>query len=170
MSDLTEIRWHGRAGQGIVTAGELLAESAMALRTASEADSPCPQKGLLLSQVVILDELGEELATSLEQCSRIWGTARAPLLITPGGPDRAEALPRPEELRWEWSVRVAGGARAEVRMRQGPQDCDAQIAVNGKPVKLTDMQRRLVRRHQQRISEIVLQGSSAADRARPAAN
>ena len=29
MSDLTEIRWHGRAGQGIVTAGELLAESAM---------------------------------------------------------------------------------------------------------------------------------------------
>lgn len=29
MSDLTEIRWHGRAGQGIVTAGELLAEAAM---------------------------------------------------------------------------------------------------------------------------------------------
>ncbi len=29
MSNLTEIRWHGRAGQGIVTAGELLAESAM---------------------------------------------------------------------------------------------------------------------------------------------
>lgn len=29
MSQLTEIRWHGRAGQGVVTAGELLAESAM---------------------------------------------------------------------------------------------------------------------------------------------
>lgn len=29
MSDLKEIRWHGRAGQGIVTAGELLAEAAM---------------------------------------------------------------------------------------------------------------------------------------------
>jgi pyruvate ferredoxin oxidoreductase gamma subunit len=29
MSQMTEIRWHGRAGQGVVTAGELLAESAM---------------------------------------------------------------------------------------------------------------------------------------------
>ncbi len=29
MSHTTEIRWHGRAGQGVVTAGELLAESAM---------------------------------------------------------------------------------------------------------------------------------------------
>jgi pyruvate ferredoxin oxidoreductase gamma subunit len=29
LAKLTEIRWHGRAGQGIVTAGELLAESAL---------------------------------------------------------------------------------------------------------------------------------------------
>jgi len=29
MSQMTEIRWHGRAGQGVVTAGELLAEVAM---------------------------------------------------------------------------------------------------------------------------------------------
>jgi len=29
MGKLTEIRWHGRAGQGVVTAGELLAEAAM---------------------------------------------------------------------------------------------------------------------------------------------
>jgi pyruvate ferredoxin oxidoreductase gamma subunit len=30
MGKLTEIRWHGRAGQGLVTAGELLAEAALA--------------------------------------------------------------------------------------------------------------------------------------------
>jgi len=29
MSECTEIRWHGRAGQGVVTAGELLAEAAL---------------------------------------------------------------------------------------------------------------------------------------------
>ncbi len=29
MAKLTEIRWHGRAGQGVVTAGELLAEAAL---------------------------------------------------------------------------------------------------------------------------------------------
>jgi pyruvate ferredoxin oxidoreductase gamma subunit len=29
LAKLTEIRWHGRAGQGIVTAGELLAEGAL---------------------------------------------------------------------------------------------------------------------------------------------
>jgi pyruvate ferredoxin oxidoreductase gamma subunit len=29
MSRMTEIRWHGRAGQGVVTAGELLGEAAM---------------------------------------------------------------------------------------------------------------------------------------------
>ena len=29
MSELTEIRWHGRGGQGVVTAGKLLAETAM---------------------------------------------------------------------------------------------------------------------------------------------
>ncbi|MBI4759301.1 MAG: 2-oxoacid:acceptor oxidoreductase family protein [Chloroflexi bacterium] len=29
MSSITEIRWHGRAGQGIVTAGEVLAEAAL---------------------------------------------------------------------------------------------------------------------------------------------
>ncbi len=29
MSQMTEIRWHGRAGQGVVTAGELLGEAAM---------------------------------------------------------------------------------------------------------------------------------------------
>jgi pyruvate ferredoxin oxidoreductase gamma subunit len=29
MEKMTEIRWHGRAGQGVVTAGELLAEAAM---------------------------------------------------------------------------------------------------------------------------------------------
>lgn len=29
MNGLTEIRWHGRGGQGVVTAGELLAEAAM---------------------------------------------------------------------------------------------------------------------------------------------
>lgn len=29
MSGMTEIRWHGRAGQGVVTAGELLGEAAM---------------------------------------------------------------------------------------------------------------------------------------------
>ena len=29
MNKLIEIRWHGRGGQGVVTAGELLAEAAM---------------------------------------------------------------------------------------------------------------------------------------------
>jgi pyruvate ferredoxin oxidoreductase gamma subunit len=29
MAQLTEIRWHGRGGQGVVTAGELLAETAL---------------------------------------------------------------------------------------------------------------------------------------------
>jgi pyruvate ferredoxin oxidoreductase gamma subunit len=29
MAELTEIRWHGRGGQGVVTAGELLAEAAL---------------------------------------------------------------------------------------------------------------------------------------------
>jgi pyruvate ferredoxin oxidoreductase gamma subunit len=29
MADLVEIRWHGRGGQGVVTAGKLLAETAM---------------------------------------------------------------------------------------------------------------------------------------------
>jgi pyruvate ferredoxin oxidoreductase gamma subunit len=29
MAELTEIRWHGRGGQGVVTAGKLLAETAM---------------------------------------------------------------------------------------------------------------------------------------------
>ncbi len=29
MSQMTEIRWHGRGGQGVVTAGELLGEVAM---------------------------------------------------------------------------------------------------------------------------------------------
>ena len=29
MRDLTEIRWHGRGGQGVVTAGKLLAEVAL---------------------------------------------------------------------------------------------------------------------------------------------
>ena len=29
MSKLTEIRWHGRGGQGVVTAGKLLAETAL---------------------------------------------------------------------------------------------------------------------------------------------
>jgi pyruvate ferredoxin oxidoreductase gamma subunit len=29
MAELTEIRWHGRGGQGVVTAGELLAETAL---------------------------------------------------------------------------------------------------------------------------------------------
>jgi pyruvate ferredoxin oxidoreductase gamma subunit len=29
MAKLTEIRWHGRGGQGVVTAGKLLAETAM---------------------------------------------------------------------------------------------------------------------------------------------
>lgn len=29
MTQLTEIRWHGRGGQGVVTAGELLAETAL---------------------------------------------------------------------------------------------------------------------------------------------
>lgn len=31
LSSLTEVRWHGRAGQGVVTAAKLLAESALAL-------------------------------------------------------------------------------------------------------------------------------------------
>ena len=31
MEQMFEIRWHGRAGQGVVTAGELLGESAMAM-------------------------------------------------------------------------------------------------------------------------------------------
>jgi pyruvate ferredoxin oxidoreductase gamma subunit len=29
MKELVEIRWHGRGGQGVVTAGKLLAETAM---------------------------------------------------------------------------------------------------------------------------------------------
>ena len=29
MKELTEIRWHGRAGQGVVTASDLLAETAL---------------------------------------------------------------------------------------------------------------------------------------------
>lgn len=31
MPELTEIRWHGRGGQGVVTAGKLLAETAMGM-------------------------------------------------------------------------------------------------------------------------------------------
>ena len=30
MDELVEIRWHGRGGQGVVTAGKLLAEMALA--------------------------------------------------------------------------------------------------------------------------------------------
>ncbi len=55
-------------------------------------------------------------------------------------------------------------------MRQGSPDGDLQISVNGKPVKLTDMQRRLVRRHQQRISEIVLQAAGPVEPGRSPRN
>ena len=37
MAELTEIRWHGRGGQGVVTAGKLLAETAMGTGQYSQA-------------------------------------------------------------------------------------------------------------------------------------
>ena len=49
MAELTEIRWHGRGGQGVVTAGELLAETAL---------------GVLSQHVILLANSGYAAATA----------------------------------------------------------------------------------------------------------
>jgi hypothetical protein len=76
-----------------------------------------------------------------------------------GGRDRdATADVVVEKERSERLVRTKEGRQIELCTRKEPQG-ETSVTANGKPVALTDTQRLLIRRHEERIQAILLEAA-----------
>lgn len=141
-------------------ARSLLAEAVEVYRQASPA---VHGERWIQEYASTLEEIVQDLGSLIEQRERRWGTARKPLRLEDGDPcaHRTPETKR-EGYSAEWTVLTRDGARVEFRMVVNERDPQTQVTVNGKPVELTPVQRKLVERHQDRIDAILLEAAQAA--------
>lgn len=72
---------------------------------------------------------------------------------------RADKSPRivAERAQAEQVLRTSDGQRYQVQVRVDAPGSDGQVIINGRPVPLTDAQRKLIQRHYDRINQIYLE-------------
>jgi tetratricopeptide (TPR) repeat protein len=144
-------------------ARDLLAEAVETLRSIEPESILCrDSRWLLTDQAALLDDLEQDLAfinQRLEQFGlfRLMRLSDADLHEKPSPPDIAMESQHVRQM-----LRAQDGRRIEIELSQpGEGDC-LQIVINGQPVSLTDVQRRLLQRHQERINAILLDAADGS--------
>jgi tetratricopeptide (TPR) repeat protein len=141
-------------------ARELLAEAVETLRSIEPETVFCRGSRWLLSdQAALLEDLERDLAFINERMEQT-GLFRLLRLEAggepPGGAGEPENVIESRHLRQ--TLRTPGGRRVEVELTQDGGSC-LQVVVDGEPVILTDVQRRLLQRHQERMNAILLEAA-----------
>lgn len=150
-----------------------LTEAATAFRLAGGVEpsqiSLCRPEAMS-RQAAMLEELTEDLGALIDQNEEELGWLRQ---LMAGGPQRAGGPPEPDLVvqarRCEYTVRTAEAPPIRLEITQDQDDCAMECSADGTPIVLTETQKLLIRRHEARISAILLEAMDR-DRAGPKAN
>ncbi|HUW81600.1 MAG TPA: tetratricopeptide repeat protein [Phycisphaerae bacterium] len=154
-------RWRlGRALQK--RAKSTLIEAATAFRLAASVEptqvSLC-RPHAMRRQAAMLEELAEDLGALIDQTEDEWGWVRQ---LIAGGPPRGSAKPARPDLvvqarHCEYTVQTREDPPIKLEITQDKDDCTMRCAADGRPMVLTETQKLLIRRHEARISAILLE-------------
>jgi tetratricopeptide (TPR) repeat protein len=139
-----------------------LIEAATAFRLASSVDPsqmnfcrPVPMR----RQAAMLEELAEDLGALIDQSEQEWGWLR--LLVAGGSPRGRAGQAKPDLVvqarHCEYSVRTGEEPPIRLEITQGKDDCTMECNADGTLIVLTQTQKLLIRRHEARISAILLE-------------
>jgi len=139
-----------------------LVEAATAFRLAGSVEPsqmsfcrPAPMR----RQAAMLEELAEDLGALIDQSEEKWGWMR---LLVVGGSPRGRAGPARPDLvvqarRCEYTVQTREDPPVKLEITQEKDGAALQCAVAGRTIELTETQKLLIRRHEARISAILLE-------------
>jgi len=139
-----------------------LVEAATAFRLASNVEPsqislcrPVPMR----RQAAMLEELAEDLGALIDQSEEKWGWLRQ-LMV--GGSPRGRARPAKPDLvvqarHCEYTVQAREDPPIKIEITQDQDDCAMECSADGRPIVLTQTQKLLIRRHEARISAILLE-------------
>jgi tetratricopeptide (TPR) repeat protein len=140
-----------------------LIEAATAFRLAGSVEPsqmsfcrPVPMR----RHAAMLEELAEDLGALIDQSEEEWGWLRQ--LLAGGGPQRGAAEPaRPDlvvqALHCEYTVQKREDPPVKLEVAQDKDDCAMRCTADGSAIELTETQKLLIRRHEARISAILLE-------------
>ena len=157
-SDRGQARWRlGRALQK--RAAELLEEAMVTFKAAAQENAASLRVQLLSAHVTYLQELGIDLTQLIQQFESICALNLPDRFLINRLASRADKSPRivAERAQAEQVLRTSDGQRYQVQVRVDAPGSDGQVIINGRPVPLTDAQRKLIQRHYDRINQIYLE-------------
>ncbi len=147
----------------VVRARDLLTEATGAFETVRKSDAVTAVPRVVSRHIAFLDEMTSELSTMTEGLAEMarfgCGSPIAARRVMEPGREKAATV---ESLRCEKTISTPQGRRLEIRIRREAGDGDPQIQVNGKPVTLSESQRDLLRRHEERVNAILIEAANEA--------
>jgi tetratricopeptide (TPR) repeat protein len=150
-----------RLGRGLQKrARDLLSEAVKTFRAAAESDSRELLPGVmrLTGQAAALDELTQDLSSLVDRAEWSWAAVlrgaqgQNPAARDAGG--NADLIK--ERGRAEYLLRTQDGGRVEIQMNSASGIEGEQITVNGRPIELTEAEKRLIQHHQDRINAVLM--------------
>jgi tetratricopeptide (TPR) repeat protein len=139
----------------------LLKESIAAFRDALAFGSPWLRHAMQ-NHIASLDELSDDLDLAIAQYEKRLDEVSGRKNLKKG--DAGEKSPKIviEKQQWRWNARVDKQPVVSFEI-QMDKDGKTQILTDGQPVKLTSTQSLLLRRHEQRINQILLEAAGKLD-------
>jgi hypothetical protein len=161
-----------RLGRGLQKRAEtILAEASKSFKAAAASQSAELLPGYLArsltSHVAVLEEFTRDLSAVVEQTESSW-SARHVVRLAPKAPGAAIGPTfTTERQKAEYLLQTPEGQRLEVQVR-GESDYDAvQVTVNGKVVELSETEKQLVQRYQDRMNTILMEAAKRTDSKTP---
>jgi hypothetical protein len=164
---LDELRRSVESGSDLQKrAAELLDEAMEAFKAAAEENATPLRAQLLGAHATYLQELGIDLAQLIQQFESICAMNLPDRFLINRLASRTDKSPRliAERAQAQQVLRSGDGQRYEVHMRVDGPGAEGQVIVNGRPVPLTEAQRKLIQRHYDRINQIYLEAYMDAAR------
>lgn len=137
-------------------AADLLAEGGQVFRAAADAtgERPCTPEQLA-SQGAYLDELADDLRFLIAE---VEGYLQLPTNLNSKG-EPVDGKLVTEEWQSSQVPRLADGRRVRIEVRSVAPGAALQIKLDGREIKLTPAQLRLLQRHQDRMYAIILEAA-----------
>lgn len=128
-------------------------------KAAAQENAASLRVQLLSAHVTYLQELGIDLTQLIQQFESICALNLPDRFLINRLASRADKSPRivAERAQAEQVLRTSDGQRYQVQVRVDAPGSDGQVIINGRPVPLTDAQRKLIQRHYDRINQIYLE-------------
>ena len=141
-----------------------LIEAATAFRLAGSLKpsliSSC-RPGKMSRHAAMLEELAEDLGALIDQYEDEWGWLRQ--LLADGPPSKGAEPPKPDLVvqarHCEYTVQTREDPPIKLEIGQDQDNGSVRCAADGRPIELTETQKLLIRRHEARISAILLEAA-----------